>query len=134
MMRPTVLVYIGIAASALIGWSARAAEPEPEKAAYLKYCSACHGAEGKGDGVVAAALRPKPTDLTQLAKQHGGTFPFMAVRDAIDGRKPVPAHGSSDMPVWGEVFTEEKAAAQPEGPPRGRVQLITEFVKSIQAP
>ena len=55
---------------------AGAADADPGRAAYLKYCSACHGADGKGDGVASSAMRPKPADLTQLANAHGGKFPF----------------------------------------------------------
>ena len=34
------------------------------KTIYDTNCAACHGAEGKGDGVAAAALDPKPRDLS----------------------------------------------------------------------
>ena len=34
------------------------------KKLYDTNCAACHGAEGKGDGVAAAALDPKPRDLS----------------------------------------------------------------------
>lgn len=33
--------------------------------AYERQCVVCHGAEGKGDGPAAAALTPRPTDLTE---------------------------------------------------------------------
>jgi mono/diheme cytochrome c family protein len=108
------------------------AEENPGRAAYLRYCSACHGTDGRGDGVVATVMRPKPTDLTQLAKAHGGKFPYVQVRDIIDGRKRTAAHGTSEMPVWGEVFREQKAAAQPDANVRGQVQLITDYLSTIQ--
>ena len=31
---------------------------------FKTYCSTCHGESGKGDGVAAAALNPKPRDFT----------------------------------------------------------------------
>ena len=34
------------------------------KAVFAQYCGSCHGAAGKGDGAGAAALNPKPKDLT----------------------------------------------------------------------
>lgn len=37
------------------------------KAAYTTYCLTCHGQGGKGDGPAAAALDPKPRDLTDKA-------------------------------------------------------------------
>ena len=42
------------------------------KTLYGRYCSACHGASGRGDGVVSQLMRPEPADLTQLAKKAGG--------------------------------------------------------------
>jgi mono/diheme cytochrome c family protein len=33
--------------------------------AYKRQCVVCHGAEGEGDGPAAAALKPRPTDLTE---------------------------------------------------------------------
>jgi mono/diheme cytochrome c family protein len=32
------------------------------KKIYVTYCVPCHGNKGKGDGVAAAALKPKPAD------------------------------------------------------------------------
>jgi mono/diheme cytochrome c family protein len=76
------------------------------KKLYLQYCSACHGPDGKGDGVVSQFMRPKPADLTQLAKKAGGKFPFYDVVRTIDGRETVRAHGDPDMPVWGRAVHE----------------------------
>ena len=132
MMR-TILVLALIASWALIAGRGDAAPPDAGRAVYLKYCSACHGAEGRGDGVASSTMRPRPTDLTQLAKAHGGKFPYVAVRDTIDGRKSIAAHGSSEMPVWGEVFSREKAATQHDAQVRSQVQLITDYLASIQA-
>lgn len=36
-------------------------------------CTTCHGAGGKGDGAAAAALTPKPRDLTLASWQAGVT-------------------------------------------------------------
>jgi mono/diheme cytochrome c family protein len=41
---------------------------EDGKAVYTTYCAACHGDSGKGDGVAAAALDPKPADYTDAAR------------------------------------------------------------------
>ena len=60
-------------------------------------------------GPLANLLTEKPAALTQLAKENGGKFPRIKVMRQIDGRDTVRAHGTSDMPVWGESF---KAARQ----------------------
>jgi mono/diheme cytochrome c family protein len=124
-----LLMTIGL----LIARPASAENANPGRAAYRKYCSACHGADGAGDGIVSGLMRPKPTNLTELAKQNGGKFPAVRVRDIIDGRTFITAHGESDMPVWGEVFTEEKAATQSDAHVRGKVQLIADYLATIQA-
>jgi mono/diheme cytochrome c family protein len=126
------VIAMGVAAMARAG-DTPSSEANPSRTAYLRYCSACHGPAGKGDGVVSGAMRPPPPDLTGLAKANGGRFPYVTVRDVIDGRKHIAAHGTSAMPVWGEVFSDEKAAAQSGANVRGQVQLITDYLASIQA-
>ena len=34
----------------------------------------CHGADGKGHGPAASAMKVAPTDLTQLAETHDGKY------------------------------------------------------------
>lgn len=100
----SVFALVAVAAPSVAG-------PEDGSAAlgkvtYRAYCTSCHGAEGKGDGTLAGSLPgPRPSDLTQLARLNGGTFPADRVRQAIDGRKPREGHPRSEMPAWGEVFT-----------------------------
>ena len=38
---------------------------------YQGYCAACHGENGKGDGIMARYLLIKPADLTQLRRRVG---------------------------------------------------------------
>jgi mono/diheme cytochrome c family protein len=133
-MKPTVAMLVA-ALTVLAGRPGHTAPPDrPGAVLYRRYCGACHGPGGKGDGAVAPALGERPIDLTQLAKENGGTFPFDHTVQAIDGTKSVRAHGVSEMPVWGEVFR-----AQSEWPverhidARGKIVLITEYLRSIQA-
>lgn len=143
MTRRTTGVIVGVAAACCVFMSAlpggapaaQAAQPDsPGKAMYLKYCAACHGDSGKGDGVVSGFLQPKPTDLTQIAKKHGGDFPFMTIAEDIDGTNAVRAHGDPAMPVWGEVFRQNTVLSMArQAEVRGKVMLITEYIRSIQA-
>ena len=73
--------------------------------------AACHGESGKGDGAVAESLRVPPTDLTMLSRKNGGVFPYDRVYHVIDGREVVGAHGTRDMPVWGNVLAAEGTGA-----------------------
>jgi mono/diheme cytochrome c family protein len=70
---------------------------------YARYCSACHGETGKGDGPMKRVLTPQPPDLTRLAAKNGGTFPRRRVIWRIDGRDPILAHGN-EMPVYGDLL------------------------------
>ena len=96
---------------------------------FLRRCASCHGEDGKGNGPAAVALKHPPADLTQLSKKHGGTFSRADVMRFIDGERPVPAHGPRHMPVWGEVFREERTDSEA----RMRILALTSFIESIQA-
>ena len=71
---------------------------------YKSYCAVCHGVEGKGNGPAAEALKVPPTDLTTLASKNGGKYPSMKITAIMRGEEALAAHGSKDMPVWGNLF------------------------------
>ena len=77
------------------------------KREYIDSCASCHGEDAKGHGPVAGFLKQKVPDLTVLAKNSAGVFPFARVYDVIDGRQAVAAHGPRDMQVWGQEYREE---------------------------
>jgi mono/diheme cytochrome c family protein len=100
---------------------------------FVRYCSACHGVEGRGDGPAAVALQPPPADLTRIAQRRGGHFPVAEIRAYIDGRIGVPAHGRRDMPVWGERFEEMVGGGSlGEAVARSHIQLLVEYLQAIQ--
>ena len=74
---------------------------------YLKYCSSCHGKDGRGEGPVSPFLKVKVPDLTTLKKNNKGVFPLSRVMSSVDGSQSVRAHGEPSMPIWGEVFKKE---------------------------
>jgi mono/diheme cytochrome c family protein len=97
---------------------------------YAFYCASCHGAHGKGDGPTAAALAIRPPDLTQLARRRGGTFPRTDVEDFVTGGgRPVPSHGSADMPVWGPIFHSLDPS---DVRTKVRIANLVEYLDSIQ--
>jgi mono/diheme cytochrome c family protein len=107
---------------------------EAGRTLYLRYCAACHGREGRGDGPVAPALGEKPTDLSQIAAAHEGHFPLETVVEAIDGTRTVRAHGVSEMPVWGEVFQADPASPLDQQIlARGKVIVIAGYLRALQA-
>lgn len=94
---------------------------------YHNYCSACHGLSAVGDGPAAKALTKAPADLTRISARNGGTFPETKIKRYIEGLDEVAAHGSRDMPMWGELFRSMERDTVPL-----RVQALSDFLKSIQ--
>jgi mono/diheme cytochrome c family protein len=134
--RSIQLLLAGVAAAALWAGDSQAKDSRLEAGErdYRALCASCHGPEARGDGPVAAALDPRPPDLTGIAKRRDGVFPVPTVTRMVDGRDPVVAHGTRSMPVWGEHFAEGTEAREGFGYARGRIQLIVEYLKSIQQP
>ena len=96
-------------------------------AMFSTYCAVCHGKEGKGDGPAAKALAKTPADLTKLAARNGGKFPDIKVRRYIEGLDEVAAHGSRDMPMWGDLFRSlNRDTAQI------RVEALAQYLKAMQ--
>lgn len=106
---------------------------ETGRTLYLRYCAACHGRSGQGDGPVAPALGQQPTDLTKIAAAHGGQFPLGDVVGAIDGTRTVRAHGVSEMPVWGEVFRADHSSPEQQLVMHAKVVAIANYLRSLQA-
>ena len=97
---------------------------------YKTYCAACHGAEGKGNGPAAPALKVAPTDLTALAEKNGGKYPALKVASVLHGEEQLPAHGSKDMPIWGNLFWSMSGGHQAEV--QQRVANLNKYIESLQ--
>jgi mono/diheme cytochrome c family protein len=96
---------------------------------YSTHCASCHGTGGHGDGPVAASLRRRPADLTQLAAKNGGTFPSAKAHRIVDGRD-VGAHGNAEMPVWGDAFRRRGLSDEQS---KARIEAIVGYLESVQA-
>ena len=101
-------------------------------------CAVCHGATGKGDGEMAKLLTIEPADLTVLARNNGGEYPFLRVFEVIDGRSQASGHGSRVMPIWGDRYEAEiegSAKHQLLGTEilvSSRINDLVHFIGSIQ--
>jgi len=74
---------------------------------FERSCAICHGFNGKGKGVMSDSLTKKPADLTVLSKNNNGQFPFDVLYETIEGTPKTGAHGTRDMPLWGERYRKE---------------------------
>lgn len=62
------------------------------KQLYTRLCAPCHGASGRGDGPVAAALNPRPADLTKSKVLAEASDDEVAAL-LRDGRGAMPGFG-----------------------------------------
>jgi mono/diheme cytochrome c family protein len=129
------------ASAALVFGCTGTAGPEADQAvrsgevAFQQSCAPCHGGTGAGDGPVGEALRTRPADLRRIAARRGGVFPEVEIRRLIDGRDPIVAHGPRDMPIWGHRFAlDPSAGLATEGQARGQIELVIQYLETIQIP
>lgn len=139
-IRPALLPLLAglLLTAALLPLATSEAQDAAQQAAIARggktfavYCASCHGADARGEGPMTPALRYPPRDLTLLEKKNDGVFPAERTMKVIDGSEKVVGHGSTEMPVWGPIFT-----AQHEGgdarTPESRIEELVAYLESIQ--
>jgi mono/diheme cytochrome c family protein len=80
-------------------------DPGRGQAIYARSCDTCHGPAGKGDGKIAAGLKPKPQDLTDPKRMAGISDweIYLVVRDGG------PAVGlAPTMLSWGKTLSDQE--------------------------
>ncbi|MEO8372752.1 MAG: c-type cytochrome [Candidatus Solibacter sp.] len=135
-MRHTALAVLFISCGILAGQSKteikkipiKQTSPASGKEMFVEYCASCHGKEGKGDGPAAVALKTPPSNLATLAARNKGTFPALGVAQAIQGDGSNFAHGSRDMPIWGQVFHTHETNSTV----KLRIANLTDYIQSLQ--
>jgi mono/diheme cytochrome c family protein len=70
---------------------------------YMQNCSACHGADGKGDGPRAYFIYPRPRNFQHPASKARFNRPelFAAIKKGVIGR---------EMPAWEKVMSDQQIA------------------------
>ena len=101
----TVVMLFILSGVATISSAEEKGNVEEGKTQYQNICASCHGATGKGDGVAAAALDPKPRDLSDgayvstLSNEH--LYKVISEGGAAVGLSPM-------MAAWGGVLSEQQ--------------------------
>lgn len=102
------LIFSGLIAvlaigGSLLAYAAAKGDPAKGKEKYNQICASCHGPSGKGDGPVAAALDPKPRNLSdpKYVSTLSDEQIFKTVKEggAAVGKSPL-------MPAWSSVLSD----------------------------
>jgi mono/diheme cytochrome c family protein len=99
------------------------------KTLYREFCAACHGADGKGEGPAAVALKDTPTDLTRIASENHGAFPEERMLHVFNGQERPAAHGTPAMPIWGTVLSNLSPNLEMA---QMRVHALLDYLEKIQ--
>src|SRR3569832_607681 len=99
-LKPAMIVNVFV----IFASAAHAEDLDIGKADFQSSCASCHGADGKGKGPVSDQLKVLFVVLLCLVLYYNGVFPVTAVYEIIDGCKTVSAHGTREMPIWGQRF------------------------------
>ncbi len=92
-------------------------EQRQGKLLYTKYCSVCHGEQGKGDGFNAYNLDPKPRDFTD-PRAMAGIDDATLLATITQGGKGV--NKSPLMPAWGGRMNKLE------------IEYVVEYVKAVE--
>lgn len=70
---------------------------------YMQNCTACHGADGKGEGPRAYFIYPRPRNFQHPASKARFNRPelFNAIKKGVSGR---------EMPAWEKVMSDQQIA------------------------
>jgi len=101
-----ILVFSALFALSVSG-PLLAEQPRIGEMEFKSHCAGCHGLDGKGNGPFVEFLTAKPRSITTLAKENQGVFPFQRVYRVIDGTQQIGAHGTKEMPIWGDRYAAE---------------------------
>jgi len=94
------------------------------------YCAVCHGTDGRGGGPAAASLKVAPANLTQLTAKNNGKVPTYHVSATLPSGA-VSAHGSNQMPIWGDAF--KGLSTNNPSVVKIRILNLTNYIESLQA-
>lgn len=130
-----------VAVGALAALACATVAAQPSKLGQREYrnsCAVCHGTGGKGDGSYGYIIEKRMPDLTMLAKNNGGIFPLERVYETIDGSATVKAHGTKEMPIWGDRYRMQAAEYYIDVPyddrafVRTRILALIEYLSTLQ--
>ena len=136
------IAALGLAGVLIVWVNGAAQNPRPEipkrqdfnavegRALYDTYCAVCHGDDAKGRGPMARVLKTVPPDLTHIWMRQGGKFSLERVEKIISGETELGAHGTSEMPLWGPIFSQ---GVWDQDLGKIRIHNLAKYLEQIQA-
>ncbi|HEX8710329.1 MAG TPA: c-type cytochrome [Terracidiphilus sp.] len=109
--------------------TAQVTSPASGQEMFLAYCASCHGKHAKGDGPAASMLKVAPADLTGLTRKYG-KYPSAKVTTVLRGQANLAAHGNTEMPVWGPIFSRMSQGHEAEV--QQRIANLNHYIESLQ--
>ena len=97
----------GLAYWIALSGAAQAQTVAEGKSLYTSYCAACHGDQGKGDGVAARSLPVKPADHTNGAVMNQFSDKFLT---DIISKGGSAVNKSAFMPAWGSSLNNKQVS------------------------
>ena len=100
---------------------------------FQEHCAACHGLDGTGNGPMAEVLKITPANLTTISERANGSFPADRIVEVIRYGGNVAGHGTTAMPVWGKVFSDEGGGGKGGGAYSRRAIIeLKRYLETIQ--
>jgi hypothetical protein len=109
------------------------------KREYMSKCAVCHGLTGKGDGSYFELLKTRVPDITTITERNKGVFPAERMFQIIDGREMPKAHGTREMPIWGQEYLVKASEYYGESPydpevyVRVRILSLIDYLYTLQS-
>jgi mono/diheme cytochrome c family protein len=115
-----------------------AQDPVAGQEEFRMHCAACHGLSGLGDGPIGQSLKTPAPNLALITQRNGGLFPFQRIYEIIEGSAVVSAHGSRDMPLWGDRYRRDAKPVTPDQVDitnqlvEGRILSLVYYIGTLQ--
>jgi high-affinity iron transporter len=105
---------------------ARAPDPALGQQLYARYCAACHGSQGRGDGPEATGMQPPPIDFTDEARHRSRTLYglYGVITQGVEGTAMRGYPELTDEQRWALAFHVGAMGAPPGLLAAGQQRLL----------
>lgn len=102
------------------------------KQMFNNYCAPCHGVDGRGRGLNAAALKEAPADLSVLSRNNNGVYPASHVLAVMHFGTENAAPASKEMPIWAPVLGKIDHSMGSDDMQALRINNLVRYLETLQ--